>query len=64
MSFYDLLRETYEQERYLENFIKVCNEEKIPPNVYKEHSQWIFYNYESNVNGINGAVEDYVNLLC
>lgn len=54
----------HEQERYIENFIKVCNEAKIPPNVYEECSQWICYNYESNVHGRNGAVEDYVNLLC
>lgn len=65
MYYHDLLVKTYEdaEETIFKDFVKICDERNIPQSVMLDFVDWSKYNYKFNVDGMNGAINDYVCLL-
>lgn len=65
MYYHDLLVKTYEdaEETIFKDFVKICDERNILQSVMLDCVDWLNYNYKFNVDGMNGAINDYVCLL-
>lgn len=63
--YHDLLVKTYKnaEEKLFKNFIKICHERNISQSVMSDFVDWLNYNYRTNADGVNGAINDYVCLL-
>lgn len=63
--YHDLLVKTYKnaEEKLFKNFIKICHERNISQSVMSDFVDWLNYNYRTNANRVNGAINDYVCLL-